>query len=97
MAYALRSDTRQVIDFVVGKRTKQVLAGLVQSLLLSSVRIIKTDRSNFRSLIPISRHVGNAYDINHIERNNLNIRTHLKRLLVQSLLLSQVRIIKLIG
>ncbi|HEX2845848.1 MAG TPA: IS1 family transposase [Chitinophagaceae bacterium] len=30
--------------------------------------------------MPSDRHIANAYNINHIERNNLNLRTHLKRL-----------------
>jgi insertion element IS1 protein InsB len=81
IAYALCSETRQVVDFIVGKRSKKVLRSIVNTLLLSNVRTIKTDRLNiYQALIPAERHVSNAYSIIHIERNNLNLRTHLKRL-----------------
>lgn len=81
IAYALCSETKQVIDFVVGKRSKRTLKMIVNTLLLSGVEIIKTDKLNiYQSLIPKTRHVSKAYTINHIERNNLNLRTHLKRL-----------------
>jgi len=81
IAYAICSETKQVIDFVVGKRSKRTLRMIVNTLLLSGVEIIKTDKLNiYQSLIPPLRHVSAAYNINHIERNNLNLRTHLKRL-----------------
>lgn len=81
IAYALCSETKRVVDFTVGKRSKRVLRSIVNTLLLSNVRTIKTDKLNiYQSLIPAGRHVSNAYNINHIERNNLNLRTHLKRL-----------------
>jgi insertion element IS1 protein InsB len=81
IAYALCSETKRVIDFIVGKRSKRVLRSIVNTLLLSKVKIIKTDKLNiYQSLIPAHRHISNAYKINHIERNNLNLRTHLKRL-----------------
>lgn len=81
VAYALCEETRQVIDFVVGRRSKRTLRMIVNTLLLSGVRTIKTDKLNiYQALIPANRHVSNAYNINHIERSNLNLRTHLKRL-----------------
>ncbi len=81
IAYALCSETKQVIDFIVGKRSKRVLRSIVNTLLLSGVKTIKTDKLNiYRSLIPGNRHISAAYTTNHIERNNLNLRTHLKRL-----------------
>lgn len=81
IAYALCSETRKVIDFIVGKRSKRVLRIIVNTLLLSGVKTIKTDKLNiYQALIPSGRHISNAYNINHIERNNLNLRTHLKRL-----------------
>lgn len=81
VAYALCSETKRVIDFVVGKRSKRVLRSIVNTLLLSGVRTIKTDKLNiYQALIPPDRHIANAYNINHIDRHNLNLRTHLKRL-----------------
>jgi insertion element IS1 protein InsB len=54
---------------------------VVNTALQSGVSVIKTDKLNiYQSLIPPYKHFSNAYNINHIERNNLNLRTHLKRL-----------------
>jgi insertion element IS1 protein InsB len=81
IAYALCSETKQVIDFIAGKRSKQVLQVIVNRLLSSDVKVIRTDKLNiYQALIPADRHISTAYNINHIERNNLNLRTHLKRL-----------------
>ena len=71
IAYALCSDTKEVVDFIVGKRSKRTLRMIVNTLLLSGVKIIKTDKLNiYQFLIPKNRHISNAYNINHIERNN---------------------------
>ena len=80
LAYAL--DRRgQVADFVIGKRTKTTLRGLIDRLLESGVKTIRTDRlSHYQRLIPKNRHSCKPYGINHIERMNLSIRTHIKRL-----------------
>jgi len=81
IAYVLCSETKKVIDFIVGKRSKRTLRMVVNTALCSGVETIKTDKLNiYQSLIPADRHISNAYNINHIERNNLNLRTHLKRL-----------------
>ena len=81
VAYAFCPDTKQVIDFIVGKRTKASLRTLINTVLQSGVGKIRTDGlSAYRSLIPDRMHETSAYSINHIERNNLNLRTHLKRL-----------------
>jgi insertion element IS1 protein InsB len=81
VAYAICCDTKQVIGFVVGKRNKRTLKMLVNTLLISGVAVIKTDRFNiYQSLIPSSKHITTAYQTNHIERKNLNIRTHIKKL-----------------
>jgi insertion element IS1 protein InsB len=81
VAYVLCSDTKQIIDFIVGKRSKKILRIIVNTALCSRVKVIKTDRLNiYKSLIPTRLHLSNAYNINYIERNNLNLRTHLKRL-----------------
>ena len=81
VAYALCSETKKPVDLVVGKRSKDTLRVIVNNLLSSGVAKIKTDKLNiYQALIPANRHVSNVYSINHIERNNLNLRTHLKRL-----------------
>lgn len=81
IAYVLCSATKQVIDFVCGKRSKRTLKMVVHNAIVSEVKKIKTDRLGiYRSLIPKNMHISNAYNINSIERNNLNLRTHIKRL-----------------
>ena len=80
LAYAL-DRSGLVADFVVGKRTKATLQGLVERLLASGVKKIRTDKLTlYQRLIPKNRHSCNPYGINHIERKNLSLRTHIKRL-----------------
>ena len=80
VAYALNQQ-RKVVDFVVGKRTVSTLRQLTDRLLGSGVKKIKTERlTHYQKLIPEERHHRSAYGINHIERKNLTLRTHLKRL-----------------
>jgi insertion element IS1 protein InsB len=81
LAYALNKTNGQVVDFVIGKRTKATLKGLIDNLLASGVKKIRTDKLTiYQRLIPKTIHRCGAYCINHIERKNLSIRTHLKRL-----------------
>ena len=81
LAYALDRATGQVVDFVIGKRTKATLKILIDSLLAVSPQKIRTDRLTlYQRLIPQALHRCGAYCINHIERKNPSIRTHIKRL-----------------
>ena len=81
IAYALNRQTRQVEDFVIGKRTKATLKELIDRLLLSKPKVIRTDRLTiYQRIVPKEIHRSGSYCINRIERNNLSIRTHLKRL-----------------
>jgi insertion element IS1 protein InsB len=81
VAYALNRQTGKVIDFITGKRTKRTLKILTDTLLLAQVKKIYTDNlSTYRKLIPKTIHKRGSRQTNHIERNNLNLRTHLKRL-----------------
>jgi insertion element IS1 protein InsB len=81
VAYVLCSQTKEVIDFIVGRRSKRTLSMVVSTALCAGVKIIKTDKLNiYQTLIPQQMHRSSAYNINYIERNNLNLRTHLKRL-----------------
>jgi insertion element IS1 protein InsB len=90
IAYAICPHTKAVIDFAVGKRNKRVLRQVVNTLLLSGVQCIKTDKLNiYQSLIPPAVHISAAYNTNHIERNNLNLRTHLKRLSRRTICISK--------
>lgn len=95
IAYAINRESKKVIDFIVGKRSKRTLRIIVNTLLLSEVQKIKTDKLNiYQALIPAHRHVSNAYNINHIERNNLNLRTHLKRLSRRTICFSRCKFLR---
>lgn len=81
IAYSLNTQTREVIDFMVGKRNKINLMKITSTLLLADARQIITDKLNiYKKLIPKEIHSTKYRGINHIERQNLTLRTHLKRL-----------------
>ncbi len=81
IVYAIRKDTREVVDFTVGNRTSNTLRSITEPLILSSVAKIYTDKlPHYKSLIPKGIHKITPYGTNHIERKNLTLRTHLKRL-----------------
>ncbi|WP_343748906.1 IS1 family transposase [Fluviicola sp.] len=81
IAYSLHPKTGAVIDIVVGRRTKSNLKRIILTLLLSDANQIITDKLNsYKELIPKKMHSTKNRGINHIERQNLNLRTHLKRL-----------------
>lgn len=81
IAYSLNPTKGEVIDLVVGRRNKTNLKRIVSTLLLSGAKQIATDKLNiYKELVPKEVHSTKNRGINHIERRNLNLRTHLKRL-----------------
>jgi insertion element IS1 protein InsB len=81
LVYALEKDSKSVVSFNVGKRTNKTLSRVLDSLKLSEAKKIFTDRlKNYRYLIDEKLHSVKRFGTNHIERKNLTIRTHLKRL-----------------
>lgn len=81
IAYALERKTGYVIEIMVGNRTKLNLSKIINTVLLRNPRQIRTDKLDiYRMLIPKNIHVTKCRDINLIERKNLTLRTHLKRL-----------------
>jgi IS1 family transposase/transposase-like protein len=79
--YAIRTDTKEVVDFRIGRRTKKNIGCVMQTLLLSGAIKIYTDGlDSYRYLIPGKIHSRRGHKTNHIERKNLSLRTHLKRL-----------------
>ena len=79
--YAINKVTKAVIDFWVGKRTKANINKVLESIKRLNPKRIFTDKLNiYAALIEKSIHVTTAHRINHIERFNLTLRTHLKRL-----------------
>ena len=81
IAYSLNPATGEIIDLIVGRRNKTNLMKVISTLLLSDAKQIVTDKLNiYKELIPQGIHSTKNRGINHIERQNLNLRTHLKRL-----------------
>ena len=81
IAYALEQETKKVVSFNVGRRTNKTLSKVITSIELSEAKKIVTDKlKNYKYLIKKEIHSTKYRGINHIERKNLSIRTHLKRL-----------------
>jgi insertion element IS1 protein InsB len=79
--YALDRQNGQVVDLKVGKRTTVNLQRVTDTLLLAKCKQIYTDGlSIYHQIIPVAIHTVRRYGTNKIERKNLNLRTHLKRL-----------------
>lgn len=74
-------ESRKIVCFHVGKRTNKTLSRVIQTIQNSNPKQIITDRlKNYHYLINRSLHSTKFRGINHIERMNLTLRTHLKRL-----------------
>ncbi|QSW88416.1 IS1 family transposase [Flavobacterium endoglycinae] len=81
LVYALEKNSKNVVSFNVGKRTNKTLNRVLETLKLAEAKKIFTDRlKNYRYLIDEKLHSVKRFGTNHIERNNLTLRTHLKRL-----------------
>jgi len=73
--------TGKVISFCIGRRNKENIKKAVDSILKLNPRKIFTDGLNvYPGLIPEKIHRVFVYNTNKIERFNLNLRTHIKRL-----------------
>ena len=81
ITYAIERETKRVIDFFVGRKTKENIKPLINRILLLNPKRIYTDRLNiYPSMIPKEIHKRFQYCTNKIERMNLTLRTHIKRL-----------------
>ncbi|RKS00589.1 IS1 family transposase [Flavobacterium sp. 102] len=81
IVYALERKTKRVVSFSIGKRTKRTLKNVIDLLLLSRPKAIYTDGlRQYKSIIDSKIHKVKRFGTNRIERNNLSLRTHLKRL-----------------
>ena len=79
--YAINRTTGKVIDFIIGRRTKDNIKQIINSILKLNPKYIYTDGLNvYPVLIPKSIHKIFRYCTNKIERHNLTLRTHVKRL-----------------
>ena len=81
LVYALERESKKVVGFNIGKRTNETLNYVLDTLKLSDAKKIFTDKlRNYKYLIEEPFHSVKRFGTNHIERKNLTLRTHLKRL-----------------
>ena len=81
VAYSYEPKTGYVFDISVGRRNRMNLKKVTEMLVLSEAKTIYTDSLGiYQTLIPKSVHKIHKRCTNHIERQNLTLRTHLKRL-----------------
>ncbi|CAM1359467.1 Transposase IS1 family [Tenacibaculum litoreum] len=81
LIYAIEQKTKNVIDFIIGSRNTENLKSIINKVLLLHPKRIYTDGLNmYPSIIPKEIHKRFQYCTNRIERMNLNLRTHIKRL-----------------
>jgi insertion element IS1 protein InsB len=79
--YAINKANGRPVDFMIGSRTKENIGIIINKVLSLNPKRILTDKLNiYPGLIPKTIHKIIHHGINHIERNNLTLRTHLKRL-----------------
>ncbi len=81
IVYALERATKKVVDFSVGRRNNNTLSKVIDSVVLSNPLVICTDKlKHYKYLIDQTIYKTNRFGTNHIERKNLTLRIHLKRL-----------------
>ena len=86
--------SKQVVSYNIGPRTNATFNVVLETLRLSDAKRVYTDRlRNYRSLIETKIHRTSLYGTNHIERHNLTIRTHLKRLARKTICFSRSAVI----
>jgi IS1 family transposase/transposase-like protein len=79
VAYALDRKDKSVGSFSVGPRTNETLSRVLDKL--NNAKRIYTDRlRQYKTLIHPAIHKTTNRGTNHIERHNLTVRTHIKRL-----------------
>lgn len=94
LAYAIERKTKQVIDFVItATRSKESIYPIINKVLLLQPNRIYTDGLNiYPSMIPKEIHKRFQYCTNKIERMNLTLRTHIKRLSRRTICFSKNKI-----
>lgn len=81
ITYAINRKSPRVIDFVIGRRTKENIGRVIARLkTLCPAKIITDKLHVYSSLVDKTLHRTRQYYTNRIERKNLTLRTHLKRL-----------------
>ena len=81
ISYAINRLTKEVVSFVVGPRTKARLSCATSATLaLKPAKVCTDGLHTYRTLVPPGIHHIGLPHTRHIERFNLTLRTHLKRL-----------------
>lgn len=81
IVYALDRETKKVVSLNIGRRTNNTLNVALITIKLSKPLAIYTDKlKHYKYLIDENIHKTKRFGTNHIERKNLTLRTHLKRL-----------------
>ena len=81
IGYALDRKSKEVVAFNVGGRSIEMLSTIFKTVNSSAPSKVYTDYLvHYLSLVPCEVHVRGKRGTTHIERHNLNLRTHLKRL-----------------
>lgn len=79
--YSWSQELKMALSLTVGTRSKVHLRSVVNPLLSSEIESINTDKySGYKGVVPKKLHTTFKRRNNGIERQNLNLRTHLKRL-----------------
>src|SRR5690606_1490058 len=74
-------ESRKVVSFYIGARTNKTVNVVLKTLHFAKAKHIFTDKlKHYKYLIKKTVHKITPFGTNHIERNNLTLRTHLKRL-----------------
>jgi len=81
LVYALNRESKMIINIAVGGRTKENIRKVLETVIALNPKKIYTDKLNiYATLLENKIHGTSSGMINHIERFNLTLRTHLKRL-----------------
>ncbi|MGB5982082.1 MAG: IS1 family transposase [Nonlabens sp.] len=92
LIYGIEKQTKQIISFKIGRRTKKNIKQIMDKILALEPKKVFTDRLNiYPKLIPKEIHKRFPYCTNKIERMNLTLRTHIKRLSRKTICFSRKR------
>lgn len=81
LVYALCKETKQIVSFSIGKRNYKTLSSVISSVKnYNPIKIFTDSLIHYKFLIDKSIHQIKRYGTNLIERKNLSLRTHIKRL-----------------
>jgi insertion element IS1 protein InsB len=81
LMYAWDRESKTVLAFVLGPRNEETLGRLMTWLsVFHIVRYFTDGWVSYQSFLPSDKHTIGKKNTQNIERNNLNFRTHIKRL-----------------